>query len=48
MTKTEVEKVIEYIEFYYGDCNCDAHIKCKFCSIRQELEEMVEAGSYCE
>lgn len=41
MTNTEAEKILEYVKFYYGDCNCDLHTRCKFCSIETEVNEMV-------
>jgi hypothetical protein len=40
MTKIEADKIIEYIESYYGDCNCDHFRKCGFCTIVEEIKKM--------
>ncbi len=34
------ENVLDLVEFYYGDCNCDQFVKCKFCSFRDGLWEL--------
>jgi hypothetical protein len=34
------ENVLDLVEFYYGDCNCDQFVKCKFCNFKDALWEL--------
>lgn len=43
----KIKKLIELIEFEYGDCNCDSEKKCSFCKIIEKIKEIdIEKQSY--
>lgn len=33
-------KLLELVEYYYGDCNCDHIIRCKFCRISEDIKQL--------
>jgi hypothetical protein len=40
--KSLLKNIMDEVEFYYGDCDCDHLSKCKYCGLRQGIKDILE------
>lgn len=40
--KKLLKNIMDEVEFYYGDCNCDHFTLCKYCGLRAGIEDILE------
>jgi hypothetical protein len=37
-----LDKIMDVVEYYVGDCSCDEFTKCKHCFILADLHDLLE------
>lgn len=42
MIDSLLKNIMDEVEFYYGDCNCDHLTKCNYCCIRKGIKDILE------